>query len=88
MPISLAATRLYPEAQEASNWLCNQTRYSDLLIKGASMYIMQHSDWNDELYGWQVIKAGEVIDTYEDKDMAIAYVNYMNERKQQKNEQR
>lgn len=42
------------------------------------MYTVQHSEWQDDLYGYQVLKDGNVIDTYEHKDMAEAYCQYMN----------
>lgn len=43
-------------------------------------YTIKHSDWGDELYGWQVLCDGKVIDTYEDKIMAITYTEFMNDR--------
>lgn len=47
-----------------------------------NIYTYQHSDWGDELYGWQVLVDGKLLDTYEEKEMAVAYCKYMNERTQ------
>ena len=40
---------------------------------------VRHSDWGEDPYGWQTVRDGIVIDTYEDRAIAEAYVAYKGE---------
>lgn len=42
-------------------------------------YQVRHSEWTDDPYGWQTVDPqGNVIDTYELRKLAQAWVDYMN----------
>ena len=43
-------------------------------------FTVRHSEWGEDPYGWQVLKAGELLDTYGTVKEAEAYAAYMNER--------
>jgi hypothetical protein len=46
-------------------------------------WTVRHYDWCDvgEPYGWHTPRDGQIIDTYREREMAQAYVDYMNGRK-------
>ena len=41
-------------------------------------YTVQHSDWGDDPYGWQVWVGGRVLDTYAHIAFANTYADFMN----------
>ena len=49
---------------------------SDLI---GGRYQVRHSEWADDPYGWQTVDPqGQVVDTYELRELAQAWVDYMN----------